>query len=227
MPNRVEIADSTGAAITSANPLSVNATLGGAAAPIGAGLEATALRVTLPTDGTGVVKLGSGTAAIGSLTAGTAHIGQVKTPIQYVTVDMTAEPTGLDVGDVTADTQVVTNATQANDVLAVLHSITLIDVDDQKAKLNLVFFDANTSLGTEDSAPDIDDTEVQTVIGVVSITASDYVDLGVNSVVNLRNVGLIVKPAAGTRNIYMAIYSPDTSAPTYATGHIYVRLGFM
>lgn len=51
--------------------------LGGAAVPIGAGLETTAVRVTLPTDGTGVVKLGAGTAEIGKLAAGTANIGDV------------------------------------------------------------------------------------------------------------------------------------------------------
>ena len=52
--------------------------LGSAAVPIGAGLEATAIRVTLPTDGTGVVKLGSGTAGIGKLTANSGvDIGDV------------------------------------------------------------------------------------------------------------------------------------------------------
>ena len=44
---------------------------------LGAGLEATAVRVTLPTDGTGVVKLGAGTAEIGKLAAGSAVIGAV------------------------------------------------------------------------------------------------------------------------------------------------------
>ena len=52
--------------------------LGGANVPIGAGLEATAVRVTLPTDGTGVVKLGAGTAGIGKLTANSGvDIGDV------------------------------------------------------------------------------------------------------------------------------------------------------
>src|SRR3990167_7924399 len=51
--------------------------IGGAAAPIGAGLEATAVRVTLPTDVTGVVKLGAWTAEIGKLAAGLANIGDV------------------------------------------------------------------------------------------------------------------------------------------------------
>ena len=44
---------------------------------VGAGTEAAAIRVTLPTDGTGVVKLGAGTAEIGKLAAGTAVIGHV------------------------------------------------------------------------------------------------------------------------------------------------------
>ena len=44
----------------------------------GAGTEAGALRVTLPTDGTGVVKLGAGTAGIGKLTANSGvDIGDV------------------------------------------------------------------------------------------------------------------------------------------------------
>jgi hypothetical protein len=52
--------------------------LGGANVPIGAGLEATAVRVTLPTDGTGVVKLGAGTNGIGKLTANSGvDIGDV------------------------------------------------------------------------------------------------------------------------------------------------------
>jgi hypothetical protein len=41
---------------------------GGANVPIGAGLEATAVRVTLPTNGTGIVGLAAGTANIGKLT---------------------------------------------------------------------------------------------------------------------------------------------------------------
>ena len=44
---------------------------------VGAGTEAASIRVTLPTDGTGVVKLGAGTAEIGKLAAGTANIGDV------------------------------------------------------------------------------------------------------------------------------------------------------
>lgn len=51
---------------------------GGASVPIGAGLEATAVRVTLPTNGTGIVGLAAGTNAIGKLAANSGvDIGDV------------------------------------------------------------------------------------------------------------------------------------------------------
>lgn len=253
MPNAVELADGDGhkvnvgsdgtipvtmaagvVATMPTDPFGANADAASASGSISAKLRAiatatgiTAFDLGTGTGGTRTLRTFLDTASTVGIAAGTAHIGQVKTPIQYVTVTMSAETTALDVGDIAATTQVVANATQAADVMAVLHSVTLIDVDDQKAKLNLVFFDANTSLGTEGAAPDVDDTEAQTVIGIVPIVVSDYTDLGGASVVNLRNIGLIVKPATGTRDIYMGIYSPDTSTPTYASGTIYVRLGFM
>lgn len=161
------------------------------------------------------------------LPAGTNLIGQIRTPLQFVTVDFAVQTTANDVGDVIADTQVVATCTPANDALAILHSVTLIDVDDQKAKLRIVLFKSNTALGTEDAAPDIDDTEIQEVIGHIDINIADYIDLGTGSYAHKSGLGIVVKPATGTDDIYAAIYSPDTSTPTYATGHIYVHFGFI
>lgn len=72
--------------------------LGGAAVPIGAGLEATAVRVTLPTNGTGVIAgvttvttvttVGAVTAITNALPAGTNAIGKL------------AANSGVDIGDV-------------------------------------------------------------------------------------------------------------------------------
>ena len=184
-------------------------------------------RVTLATDSPGVTALGQSTMA-GSLPV-TVASDQATFPVygtvKYVTVDMTAETTAVDAGDVVAATQVVAACTPGNDVPAVLHSICLIDPDDQGAELTLVFMSANTTLGTEDAAPDIDDTEAQTVLGTYTIATTDYKDLGANKVATIRNVGLPVLPASGTDDIYMAIYA--TATPTYAGGHIYVRLGFI
>jgi hypothetical protein len=175
--------------------------------------------------GTGVVRAVLATDV--GLPAGESHLGQVQTPIQFVTVSFTTPTSALAAGDVAAATQVVASCTRANDTHAILNSITLIDTDDQKAKLRLMLFDANTALGTEDAAPDIDDTEVLTVQGYVDIAVTDYVDLGGASVVNKSNLGIVVKPATGTDDIYAALYTPDTSTPTYASGIITVRMGFI
>jgi hypothetical protein len=87
----VEIGDGT----TPTQKLAVSATgeasvdvvnIGGAAAPIGAGLEATAVRVTLPTDGTGVVGLNTGSNVIGTI-----ELGDGTTPTQKLAVSATGE----------------------------------------------------------------------------------------------------------------------------------------
>lgn len=167
-----------------------------------------------------------GNVDVASIAAGTTYIGQAASPIQFVTVSMTTPIGALGAGDVVAATQVVAACTRANDVAAFLDSITLIDTDDQKAILTAVFFSADTALGTEDAAPDIDDTEALTILGSVEFIVADYIDLGGASYATKKNVGLAVLPATGTDDIYMALYTPLTSTPTYASGIITVRLGF-
>lgn len=149
------------------------------------------------------------------------------TPMQFVTVSMTTPTDAQDAGDVVAATQVVAACTPGNDFKALLQSVTVIDTDDQKANLRIVFFSANTALGTEDSAPDIDDTEILTILGWVDVLVADYVDFGANSVAHKSNVGIVVTPATGTDDIYMAIYTHTASTPTYPSGIITVRLGLI
>jgi hypothetical protein len=170
------------------------------------------------------VKISHGADGSATDTSGASPL-PVRTPVKYVTVSMSTATNAHTAGDVVAATQIVAACTPGDDLPSLLHSIALIDTDDQKAALTLVFFDANTSLGVEEAAPDIDDTEVLTYIGHVDIVAGDYKDLGLSSVVNLRGINLPVKPATGTDDIYMAIFTPGT--PTYASAVITVRLGFI
>lgn len=148
-----------------------------------------------------------------------------QTRVRYVTVSMTTPTDAQDAGDVIAATQIVAACTPANDVPAILHSATLIDTDDVGVNIKAVFFSANTTLGTEDSAPDIDDTEALTVLGIVDFAAADFVDLGGSKYNTKSNLGLAVNPATGTDDIYMALYSP--TGGTWASGVITVRLGFI
>lgn len=68
--------------------------LGGAAVPIGAGLEATAIRVTLPTDGTGVVKLGAGSAVVGHFIVDSGTVTTVSTVTNLSQLGGAAVPIG-------------------------------------------------------------------------------------------------------------------------------------
>ena len=144
---------------------------------------------------------------------------------RQVTVTMTMETTALDAGDVSAATQIVAACTPGNDICGVLHSISISDPDDQKAALTFIVFNANTTLGTEDAAPDIDDTELLTCQSFVEIATTDYKDLGTGSIATVNNLGRIVKPATGTDDIYIAIM--NTATPTYAGGALTVHLGFL
>ena len=144
---------------------------------------------------------------------------------RFVTVSMSTPTDAQDAGDVIAATQVVAACTPGNDICGMLHSAVLIDTDDVGVNIKAVLFSANTTLGTEDSAPDIDDTEALTVLGIVDFAAADYVDLGGSKYNTKANIGLPVVPASGTDDIYLALYSP--TGGTWASGVITLRLGFL
>lgn len=76
--NNIGNVDIVSGTITTVSTVTNVSQLGGAAVPIGAGTEAAAIRVTLPTNGTGIVGLAAGTNGIGKLTANSGvDIGDV------------------------------------------------------------------------------------------------------------------------------------------------------
>lgn len=147
-------------------------------------------------------------------------------PVQYVPVTFTLDTSAYGSGDLIADTQVITGATHSPDVPSVLYSVVLIDEDDQKAAVDLVFFDSNVTMGTENSAPSISDANARNCLGVVSIAAADYKDLGGVSIATKDAIGKVVKPADGTKNIYVAVVS-NASTPTYTASGLKARFGFI
>lgn len=130
-----------------------------------------------------------------------------------------------DSGDVLFDTTEVGCAAHFEGGVAGLNSITLLDKDDQKIAMTLVFFDANVSLGTKDSAPSISDTNAENVVGYLDIAAGDYKDLGGASVAVIRNVGLVMKAGAATRSLWVAAFTGGT--PTHTTGGLILKLAFV
>lgn len=154
----------------------------------------------------------------------TANAIPVKALDDVITIDATPDTNALAEGDVAFATQEVAGFSTAADITSILQSVTISCVDDQAIGIDLIFFNANTSLGTENSAPDIDDTEVLTVIGRVQVGAGSFYDVGANTVACVYGIGLPMKAGTGG-SIWMAGIS--RGAPTYAGGHLQIKLGVL
>jgi hypothetical protein len=154
----------------------------------------------------------------------TANAIPVKALDDVITIDCTVDTNALAEGDVAFDTQEVANFSTGADITSILQSIVVQDTSDQGIGIDLIFFNAATSLGTENSAPDIDDTEVLTVIGRVQVGAGSFYDLGANRVACVYGIGLPMKAGTGG-SIWMAGIA--RGAPTYAGGHLWIKLGVL
>jgi len=197
--------------VSEANPLPVTST-----GPAGADL---ATEATLDTAVTHL-------ATLATASADTSPVG-VYAPIQYVEVTLSLDTSAYASGDLLADTQIVAAATRANDAKAVLHSVTVIDQDDQKAALYIYLLSANVSMGTENAAPTISDANALEILGPpVAIAVADYYDLGGVSIAGKDSIGKIVKPASGTDDVYVAVVN-GTGTPTYTASGLKLRLGFL
>lgn len=154
----------------------------------------------------------------------TANAIPVKALDDVITIDATPDTSALAEGDVAFATQEVAGFSTAADITSILQSIVVIDPDDQGIGIDLIFFNANTTLGTENSAPDLDDTESQTIIGRVQVGAGSFYDLGANRVACVYGIGLPMKAGVGG-SVWMAGIA--RGAPTYSGGHIYIKLGVL
>ena len=154
----------------------------------------------------------------------TANAIPVKALDDVITIDATVDTNAYAEGDVAFATQEVAGFSTAADITSILQSVVVIDPDDQGIGIDLIFFNANTTLGTENSAPDLDDTEVLTVIGRVQVGAGSFYDLGANRVACVYGIGLPMKAGTGG-SVWMAGIA--RGAPTYAGGHVWVKLGVL
>lgn len=144
---------------------------------------------------------------------------------------ITVTPTVLnndayDASDLLFDSAEIAGAVRTVGGCAFLESVTLLDKADQKVALNLVFANAATDFGTLDSAPDPDDTECATVVGIVPVAVADYVDLGGAAVATVKNLHLLLKAGAATTSLWVAGIN-GAGTPTYTTGALVLQLGFL
>lgn len=141
--------------------------------------------------------------------------------VEVKTVTLTLDTNAYADGDVLAEPVEVPQVFDEPGQAKVLHSVVLLDEDDQAKALDLVFFDASASLGTVNAAVSISDTDARKIIGIVNIGAADYFDL-VNSQVAVKtSLGLVMKGEA----FYVGAVSRGTG--TYTASGIKLKLGFV
>ena len=133
----------------------------------------------------------------------------------YSEVTLTIDTNIYASGDVLSDTASVYNALDETEGTGIIHSITLLDKDDQAGALDLVFLRTNVSLGTKNAAINFTDTVADEILGVVEIVAGDYVDLINSQIVTKTNLGIGFQGDATSNNsIFVAAISRDTKTYT-------------
>ena len=134
------------------------------------------------------------------------------------TVVLTLDTSQYADGDVLVATQKIEGAVAVSGGTGVIETLVLQDDDDNAGILDLVFFDANTSIGTVNDAVTMADND--TILGSVEIVAADYVDMINSQHVTKENVGIGIRGL--NTSIYMAAVYMDTN--TYTAAGLTVRL---
>ena len=151
------------------------------------------------------------------------HIGSVGSEAAIVDEVLVLDTSAYADGDVLTITAEVANAVRVNDGTGVIQSIVVQDDDDQAGVFDIIFFDANTSIGSLNSAVSMADND--TILGIVEVAAGDYVDMINSQVAHFENVGVVIQGATGVKSIYMACVSRDTK--TYSASGMTIRLGIL
>lgn len=207
----------------------VNLIVGQAGVAAGAGaVGATTQRVTLASDDPSIPLLTSIKTAVED-TAPAVVIGTG----DVIDVTLSLDTSAYADGDVLADSQEVASAFRAAGGRAILQTIHVLDEDDQGITFDLVILNANTSLGSENSAPNISDANARNIIACggpntnspLRILAADYIDLGGCKVQTKNNLGLLLEAAGGSTSLWIGAIT--RGAPTHTASGIRLKLGFI
>lgn len=127
----------------------------------------------------------------------------------YVEVETVVDTNAYISGDLLFDTTAIPMALDEANGTGIIHSVILLDKNDQAGALDLIFLRSSTSLGTINNALNISDTLADEIIGVVEIVAGDYVDLINSQIVCKTNLGIGFQ-GDDVQKIYVAAISRDT-----------------
>lgn len=150
----------------------------------------------------------------------------VHQPCDVVSFTPTLDTSAYAANDVLFATAAI-SVSRANDLQAMLSSLTVIDKSKQKPAFSIFFYQANVTSAAANAANNLSDADAINCLGFVSVAAAAYKDLANNSFACLSGAtapNLLIKPATGTTNVY-AVGILDAGTPTFAAGDLVLKLG--
>lgn len=157
------------------------------------------------------------------LPAGEEVIGKVAASDIEIELTPTITTDAHTAGDVLFDAAALANAVRVSSGETILHSVKVIDDDDQGTEIDLFFFDRDVTFGTANSAPSISDADAAYYEGSVTIESGDYEDLGGVQVATAKGIGLGM--AANATSMYVAAVTQGT--PTHTASGLTLKFYFI
>lgn len=130
-------------------------------------------------------------------------------------------------GDVIGDRAPIQVELVRNDYgTAVLQQVVIKDLSNQSADIDVIFFDSNPTATTftDNAALDIADADIDKVLGIVSVVASDYAASNDSSVAT-KLTGLVLKNNSDTNKVWVCLVSRGT--PTYVADELSIAFGVL
>ncbi len=144
-------------------------------------------------------------------------------PDYQVEIMPTLDTNAHSAGDVLITAMALENAVRVDGGKSILHSVKVIDRDDQGAEMDIFFFDRDVTFGTKNSAPSISDAEATHYEGSITIGSGDYEDLGGSKVATAKGLGLGIRGNA--TSIYVAALTQGT--PTHTVNGLTLKFYFI
>ncbi len=146
-----------------------------------------------------------------------------KMDVDIIDVDPTCEAAGNADGDVIFTFTEIPNCVSVDAGSCLLHSVQLLDDDDNGGAIDLVFQSDNTTLGSIGAAVSESDANAGDILGYVSLTT--YFDGIAWQMSTKTNIGLVLKAAASTKSIYVAGVNRSGSSQTATAAGIHLKIG--
>ena len=161
-----------------------------------------------------------------ALLASEVQMGFVSNSGNVVTPSITVDTAIYATGDVLFIATEIANFFRTTAGRALIHSIEVLDVDEEAAAFDLIFCESSQNFGALNAAANLTDPTGMPILGHVSISTGDYIDIGGQRLATLTTVGLEVQAAAGQTSLW--INGIVRATPTYTAGtDLRLKIGYI